>query len=224
MRTSVLTTNLRKIGIDIAKDKFDVALLREGKSKHKIFSNTLEGMEQLGEWLAKQTVGQVHACLEATGRYGSSVAQWLYEQGHTVSIVNPACIKAFGQSKLSRNKTDKEYCQLIAQLAQQNQPPARSPSPPEVQQLQALIRQLESVQSLRQTEVNRLNSLIKQDCVVQLLEQHITFLDGLLEQIKQLITVLIDTHENLKHQQELLLSIPGVGELTPLVANGARYE
>ncbi|MBC6481877.1 MAG: hypothetical protein GDA56_33055 [Hormoscilla sp. GM7CHS1pb] len=37
---------------------------------------------------------------------------------------------------------------------------------------------------------------------------------GQIEQIKQLITVLIDTHENLKHQQKLLLSIPGVGELT----------
>jgi len=31
--------------------------------------------------------------LEATGRYGEAVAEWLYEQGHTVSIVNPACIK-----------------------------------------------------------------------------------------------------------------------------------
>jgi len=75
--------------------------------------------------------------LEATGRYGEAVAEWLYEQGHTVSIVNPACIKAFGQSKLSRNKTDKGYSQLIALYCQQNQPPAWSPSPPEVQQLQA---------------------------------------------------------------------------------------
>ncbi|MBC6453291.1 MAG: IS110 family transposase [Hormoscilla sp. SP5CHS1] len=214
MRTSVLTTNLRKIGIDIAKDFFDVALLLEGKSKHKIFSNTSEGMEQLGEWLAKQGMDKVHGCLEATGRYGEAVAEWLYEQGHTVSIVNPACIKAFGQSKLSRNKTDKGDCQLIAQYCQQNQPPAWSPSPPEVRQLQALIRQLESVQNLRQTEVNRLNSLIKQDCVVQLLEQHIAFLDGQIEQIKQLLTELIDTHQNLKEQQELLLSIPSVGELT----------
>jgi len=60
--------NLPALGIDIAKDKFDVALLLEGKSKHKIFSNTSVGMEQLCEWLTKQEVGQVHACLEATGR------------------------------------------------------------------------------------------------------------------------------------------------------------
>ncbi|MBO1350053.1 MAG: hypothetical protein EBE86_022955 [Hormoscilla sp. GUM202] len=49
---------------------------------------------------------------------------------------------------------------------------------------------------------------------MQLLEQHIAFLDGQIEQIKQLLTELIDTHQNLKEQQELLLSIPGVGELT----------
>ncbi|MBC6479769.1 MAG: IS110 family transposase [Hormoscilla sp. GM7CHS1pb] len=67
------------------------------------------------------------------------------------------------------------------------------------------------MQNLRQTEVNRLNSLIKLDCVVQLLEQHIAFLDEQIEQIKQLLT---DTHQNLKEPPELLLSIPGVGELT----------
>jgi len=55
--------NLPALGIDIAKDFFDVALLLEGKSTHKIFPNTSEGMQQLGEWLAKQGVGQVHGCL-----------------------------------------------------------------------------------------------------------------------------------------------------------------
>jgi len=44
--------NLPALGIDIAKDFFDVALRREGKSTHKIFPNTSQGMQQLGEWLA----------------------------------------------------------------------------------------------------------------------------------------------------------------------------
>jgi transposase len=41
----------------------------------------------------------VHACLEATGRYG--VALHLHDAGHRVSVVNPAQIKHC--AKLGRN-------------------------------------------------------------------------------------------------------------------------
>ncbi|MBC6479768.1 MAG: transposase [Hormoscilla sp. GM7CHS1pb] len=87
--------NLPALGLDIAKDFFDVALLLEGKSKHKIFSNTSEAMEQLGEWLAKQGTDKVHGCLEATGRYGEAVAEWLYEQGHTGAHCQPRLHQSF---------------------------------------------------------------------------------------------------------------------------------
>ena len=43
---------------------------------HKECNNLVSG------WRA-QGVDQVHGCLEATGRYGEAVAEWLYEQGHT---------------------------------------------------------------------------------------------------------------------------------------------
>ncbi|WP_206208751.1 IS110 family transposase, partial [Vogesella mureinivorans] len=53
------------------------------------------------------------ACLEATSTYGEGVAEFLHSQGHTVSIVNPARIKGFAISELSRTKTDKADAQLI---------------------------------------------------------------------------------------------------------------
>ena len=40
------------LGVDIAKAKFDVCLIKDnGKTKHKIFPNTLSGFEQLNGWL-----------------------------------------------------------------------------------------------------------------------------------------------------------------------------
>ncbi len=49
MNLSVPTAAL---GIDIAKLKFDVCLLKEnGKAKHKVFQNTQHGFEQLIRWL-----------------------------------------------------------------------------------------------------------------------------------------------------------------------------
>jgi transposase len=45
--------------------------------------------------------------MEATGVYWEAVAEYLANRGMTVSVINPAQIKAFGTSRLVRTKTDK---------------------------------------------------------------------------------------------------------------------
>ena len=72
-----------------------MALREGGKLRHRLFPNSTAGFSQLSDWLKKQRVKRVHACMEATGTYGDSLAAYLHEQGHTVSIVNPAAIKAY---------------------------------------------------------------------------------------------------------------------------------
>jgi len=57
------------LGIDIAKQKFDVALFAKGKIKNKTCKNSTEGFESLSLWLEKQGIKMVHACMEATGNY-----------------------------------------------------------------------------------------------------------------------------------------------------------
>jgi transposase len=85
------------LGVDIAKKKFDVALLINGKLKHKVFTNDQEGFETLLAWLHKQNVDRTHVCLEASSTYGDGLATSMHDAGHTVSIVNPARIKGFAQ-------------------------------------------------------------------------------------------------------------------------------
>jgi transposase len=95
------------LGVDIAKRKFDVALLINDKLKHKVLTNNEEGFEALMAWLRKQGVDHVHVCLEASSTYGDELATSMRDAGHTVSIVNPARIKGFAQSELMRSKNDK---------------------------------------------------------------------------------------------------------------------
>jgi transposase len=93
------------LGIDISKASFDVLLLRSGKRNQRArFNNTPAEFEQFQQWLQTQGVEQVHACLEATNIYGHALASYLHQQGHIVSIVNPARIKGYAQSQLSRTK------------------------------------------------------------------------------------------------------------------------
>jgi len=97
------------LGIDINKAKFDVALLLNNKVKTKKLDNNSSGFLELVQWLNKKEIDiqMLHVCMEATGRYGDALANYLFTNGYQVSVVNPARIKGFSQSELSRNKTDK---------------------------------------------------------------------------------------------------------------------
>jgi len=96
------------LGIDIAKAKFDACLLLpNGTMQRKVFANTSTGFALLTRWLSQHTTQSVHACLEATGTYGAALALYLHEQQHVVSLINPAVIKAFAATRLTRSKTDR---------------------------------------------------------------------------------------------------------------------
>ena len=119
------------VGIDISKAKFDAALLLGERVRHAVFSNTEAGFQQLLAWLAKHRPDPtvpLHACMEATGNWGLELADYLYAPGVRVSIVNPARIKAFGESELARNKTDKLDAGLIARFCRAHVPPAWIPA------------------------------------------------------------------------------------------------
>jgi transposase len=203
------------LGIDIAKLKFNACLIQQsGKLKHKVFPNTPTGFTQLKEWLSKQGVERVHACLEATGTYGEALALFLHQTGHTVSVINPAAVKAFAQSRLSRTKTDRVDAELIARFCQAQAPPAWTPLPAEVRELQALVRRLESLVEMRVAEENRLSSGLTVDAVRQSVEEHLAYLSEQIKRTEELIRTHINNHPRLKRQSELLDSIPGIAETT----------
>jgi transposase len=203
------------LGIDIAKLKFNVCLIQlTGKLKHKVFTNNAAGFTQLSEWLSKQGVQRVHACMEATGTYGEALALCLHEAGHTVSVVNPAAIKAFAGSRLSRTKTDKVDAELIARFCLAQAPAAWTPLPAEVRELQALVRRLESLIEMRVAEENRLSSGITVDSVRQSIEELLNHLNEQIKRTEELIRQHIKGNPTLKRHSELLDSIPGIAETT----------
>src|ERR1051325_1664910 len=94
------------VGIDVSKGGLDVVLLKAEKRESQHFTNTRTGFGKLNGWLKRrEQVSNIHVCLEATGHYSEGVAEFLVEQGYRLSVVNPARIKAYGASQLSRNKT-----------------------------------------------------------------------------------------------------------------------
>ena len=115
--SSQLTVGVH-VGIDVSKLKLDVARLRSGKVRNKVFSNDRAGFKALAAWLSEDdiTPAQTHLCMEATGPYSEALAVWLTDEGWSVSVVNPARVKGFAQSELVRNKTDKADAALLARF------------------------------------------------------------------------------------------------------------
>lgn len=203
------------LGIDIAKAKCQVALLRPNAPlRQKSCANTVSGFEQLADWLRRHGVTRVHACLEATGTYGDALATWLHDAGHVVSVVNPAIIHAYARTQLARSKTDRLDAALIARFAATHQPPAWTPPALEIRQLQALVRRLDALQGMRTQEVNRLAAGVVIADVRASIDAVVANLDAQIAHVRQLIRQHLDQQPGLRAQRDLLTTIPGIGEAT----------
>lgn len=201
------------LGIDVSKAKLDCALrLPNGKFRTKVIPNNAEGFADLLTWLANQQAEQPPVCMEATGIYWEAVAQFLSGKGLTVSVVNPAQIKAYGTSCLARTKTDKADAKLIANFcAERNPAPWQAPSEAELT-LRALVLRLDALQNMRTQESNRLG--VARDAVRDNIQGHLGWLDGEIEQLSHAIKAHIDSDPGLKRQRDWLNTIPGLGERT----------
>ena len=139
---------------------------------------------------------RVHACLEATGTYGDALARTLHAHGHTVSVVNPARIKAFAQTQMARAKTDKADALLIARFCALHRPESWSPPAPEVTATPAWSRPGDGSRwSPRRA-------------------RHLDYLDAEIARTEQHIREHIRRHPRLNERRDLLVSIPGIADAT----------
>ena len=203
------------IGLDIGKNKIHAALRTEAdKLRHKTTSNTPAGFRELLTWARRYAPDALHVCLEATGTYGDGVALFLHDAGCAVSIINPAAMRAYAASQLSRTKTDDVDAALIAHFAATQDPPLWRPPAPEIRVLQALVRRLDSLLEMRTQEINRLAAGVLVSEIRESIEALLANLDAQIAHVRQLIQDHISRHPGLRQQRDLLTTIPGIGETT----------
>jgi transposase len=202
------------VGIDVAKEKLDVALrLACGKVKTKVVPNKAAGFEALRAWLAKNGVHRAHVCMEATGVYWEAIAEDLADHGFAVSVVNPKQIKSCGETLGVRSKTDDVDAKLIAEFCAKLNPPLWQPPSASVRRLRALVARRDALVELRTQESNRLQVTSVED-VRQSIEQTIAHVERQIVQIEAQIRQDIDDDPTLKAQKQLLATIPAVGDAT----------
>lgn len=228
---------IHQIGIDVSKEKLNVALLLApefSKKRTKVVPNNPEGFKSLIEWLQRQVRDQIsfRFIMEATGSYHETLALFLSDHGFEVCVVNPVLIKRHGESMAARTKTDEKDCVIIAHYGATMNPQPWVPPSPQYRALEQFLRRLEQLTKMIGQEKNRREALgsgpAKQD-ILGSIEKTISYFEEEYQDLLEKIKNHLDLHPDLKDDVRLLTSIPGIGELTALrmtsaLEGGSRFS
>lgn len=199
------------VGIDVSKDKLDVAVLNDkGVYDCFVVANSKAGYAGLLKRVSRQE-GQAHFCVEATGSYHYGVGFFLLDQGQHVSVENPTLVKYFGLSVNSLQKTDKADAKLIARYAFERRPSLWKLNSPEMRELLFLSKRLDDLNKMSNQERNRLENDQLPKLVVKGINKNLKNFKDEMDQILGEIQKVLNSNEELKKSHELLTSIPSIG-------------
>jgi transposase len=208
------------LGIDIAKRKFNVCLrpatghCADGMESQ--FANDSSGFAELQRWLQTHQAQAVHACMEATSRYGDALALFLFQQGHQVSVVNARRIHHYARSRLARTQNDSVDAALIADFCATQIPRRWQPIPAGKRRLQDLMRTREFFVEQKIQCANRLETASQ--AIAEHLHKQIEHTDKVISAIQKDLQALLKEQPQLATLVELADSVTGVGLLTAAVA------
>lgn len=200
------------VGVDVAKDKFDVAYFTNNRSIDKSFSNNKKGRQEFIKWLEKHTQTP-WICMEATGHYSELIADHLVSKHIRVSIVNPLQIKSFARVKLSRNKNDTVDARIIAEYCDKMQPRdfiSRSDSQKELKDLTKLLDMLKAQLVQLKNQLESTQGRLAQKSLKKIIKE----LELKIKAVEKQLADLIKNDQALESKMGLITSIKGVGKMT----------
>src|SRR5258708_32451799 len=207
-------------GIDVSAAQLVVALEVEGRRYgQRSFPSRAGGHQALIGWLQK-TGARVRVCLEATGLYSLDVARSLHATaGIEVAGLNPKMVNRFAAT-LCRSKTDPADAQVLAEYARRMPFQAWHPPQAAALELRALTRHIAALTQQHTRQSNRLHaasaSMTGSRYVQQDLKHSLRDLDRRMEKMRRRALAVIEQDADLRPRFALLLSMPGIGEISAL--------
>ncbi len=206
-----------QLGIDVGKVDLFCHLIDQDESFSAEFKNTAPGIKRLTAWVHKiANKKTIHTCMEATGHYTRLVSYTLTESFNgQLYVVNPRQIKAFGNRRLRRNKSDKADAKLIAQflIAEQNELTEFVPKTIDEQAIQEISNQKEyyvrEIVKFKTQIQSRDTTFCKKS-----IERIIKALEKESQKLEDQLNKLIQKDTQKQINKELLLTTPGLADRT----------
>ena len=193
------------VGVDVAKDRLDVHVKPSGEA----FAVTRNG-KGLDDLVDRFKTSRVAAIvLEATGGFEVTVAA----AGLPVVVVNPRQIRDFARAIGRLAKTDAIDAEVIALFAERIRPEPRPVADAKARQLGEMIARRRQIVEMITMEANRQRSTTTAR-LVKRTARHIVFLQKELQAIDDDIDSAIKGSPAWREKEELLTSVPGVGDVT----------
>jgi len=196
------------VGIDVSKDRLDVAVL--GERQEKQVDNTSQGIAQLVQQMLKLNPELI--VVEATGGYQRSVVEALFQAELSVAVVNPARVRQFARAYGLLAKTDKLDAQVLAVFGQRMQPRRYEGKSEAEKQLSALLVRRKQLEEMLKAEQNRLRTI--SPSLRGSVERIIAILKEEKKRLDEHIRELMNEQKAWQEQTEILSSAPGVGPVT----------
>jgi transposase len=196
------------VGIDVSKARLDVAIRPTGERES--VANDKAGIKDLVKRLAK--IQPALIVLEATGGLERPVTHALAGADLPVVVVNPRQVRDFAKATGQLAKTDSIDADVLARFAEAVRPALR-PLPDAVTlELRALTARRRQIIEMIGAERNRLATASK--AVRKRIDAHIGWLEQELERADKDLDRSIQHSPIWKENEDLLLSVPGIGPVT----------
>jgi len=196
------------VGIDVSKDRLDVAVLGEKQACQ--VENTKEGIEKLVQQMQKVCPELI--LVEATGGYQRSVVDALFRAGLCVAVVNPARVRQFARASGLLAKTDKLDAFVLAEFGRKMQPKRYEGKTEAEKQLSALLVRRKQLEEMLKAEQNRLRTI--SPSLRGSVERIIAILKEEKKKLDEQIQGFLKEQKGWQEQGEILSSAPGVGMVT----------
>jgi transposase len=194
------------VGIDVSKDRLDVAALPAGRNWH--VANAQAGLKRLVLELMELQPELV--ALEASGGYELAVAQALNAAGLRVSVVNPRQVRDFARGTGKLAKTDRLDALVLARFAEVVRPEPRPLAHQATRQLQALVLRRTQLVELLDREKHHLANA--EACIQEDIRASIAQLKARKAVIERQIAQLIRADEDWQQRHSIITSVKGAGD------------
>lgn len=197
------------IGIDVAKARLDIAI--HGRAGGDQLANDDRSIAALvRQWSAAPPTLVV---VEATGGYELAVVSALGAAGIPVVVVNPRQVRDFARATGQLAKTDQIDAQILARFAALVRPEARPLADDTQRALNALVSRRRQLREMLTAEQTRL-ALPGPSTIRKSLRKHIAYLEREVKASDYDVGELIKASPVWREADDLLQSVPGVGDVT----------
>lgn len=197
------------VGIDVSQDRLEVHVRPTAESWSVAADEA--GVAALVERL--RALGPALIVLEATGGYETMAAIALAEAGLPLAIVTPRQIRDFARATGQLAKTDALDARIIAAFGEAIQPPVRPVPDEQARTLGELVARRRQLVDMLGAEMNR-RRMTRQPPLRKQLDRHIAWLQEAVARLDQDLQRLIRSTPVWRETEDLLRSVPGVGNVT----------